>query len=60
MFGTYEEDLQTGGGDDWLQYSCGMWAHEECVEECTEDNDGNPRLCPDCIEKFVILLNTVF
>ena len=51
-FGTYEEDLETGGGEDWIQCSCGKWAHEECIEECTDDSDGNPRLCPDCIEKF--------
>ena len=37
----------------------GFNVHVECGPikivwklECTKDNDGNPRLCPDCIEKF--------
>lgn len=52
-FGTYEEDLLAGGGEDWLQCSCGKWVHEECVKDCVADNQGNPRFCPNCTEQYV-------
>ena len=52
-FGTYEEDLLGGGGEDWIQCTCGKWVHEECVEDCEPDRDGNPRFCPDCIEQYM-------
>ena len=52
-FGSYEEDLLSGGGDEWLQCTCGKWVHEECVEDCEADSDGNPRFCPSCVEQYM-------
>ena len=52
-FGTCEEDLLGGGGEDWIQCTCGKWVHEECVEDCEPDRDGNPQFCPDCIEQYM-------
>ena len=48
-FGTYEEDLLSGTGCEWLQCACTRWIHEDCVENCTVDSEGRDRICPLCL-----------
>ena len=52
-FGTYEDDIIVGSGEDWLQCTCGKWVHEMCVEDCAADSNGNPRFCPSCVEQYM-------
>ena len=40
-YGTYKDDLLADCGEDWLQCTCGNWVHEECVEDCTADSNGD-------------------
>ena len=46
----YEEDVQEQIGLDWVACACGRWLHEECAEDCIQDQSGNDRLCPFCID----------
>ena len=48
-FGTYEEDLLSGVGCEWLQCACTRWIHEDCVEDRTVDSEGKDRICPLCL-----------
>ena len=45
---TYEEDMELGGGVEWVQCSCQRWLHEDCVLESSTDYNGKETLCPFC------------
>ena len=49
-FGSYEDDVLEGSGAVWISCACGRWLHEDCVEECKEDDQGNDRMCPLCVD----------
>ena len=49
-FGNYEDDVLDGSGAVWISCACGRWLHEDCVEECKEDDQGNDRMCPLCVD----------
>ena len=53
-FTTYEDDVVNASGKDWVGCACGRWLHEECVEDCVLDNSGKERLCPLCLNVFVV------
>ena len=33
-FVTYEEDILSEPGKDWVGCACGQWLHEDCAEDC--------------------------
>ena len=41
-----------GSGKDWVAGTCGRWLHEDCVDDCVTDSDGNERLCFVCFNHF--------
>ena len=49
-FGNYEDDVLEGSGAVWISCACGRWLHEDCVERCKEDDEGNDRMCPLCVD----------
>ena len=53
-FTTYEEDVLQGSGKDWVMCACTRWLHEECAEDCVLDSTGKERLCPLCLDLFVV------
>ncbi len=42
--------MAEGTGADWLACACGRWLHEECVDDCTKDEEGKDRICPYCLD----------
>ena len=48
-FRTYDDVLE-GTGANWIACACGRWLHEDCAEDCVQDDSGNDRFCPLCIE----------
>ena len=49
-FGSYEDDVLEGTGAVWIACACGRWLHEDCVEDCREDDQGNDRIYPLCVD----------
>ena len=45
---TFEEDMELGGGVEWVQCACLRWLHEDCVFESSIDSNGKEKLCPFC------------
>lgn len=45
---SYEEDMELGGGVEWVQCSCLRWLHEDCVLDSSVSSDGKVQLCPFC------------
>ena len=52
--GSYEQDIMEGTGADWLACACGRWLHEECVEDCIRDAEGNECLCTFCLDHLAL------
>lgn len=42
---SFQEDVELGGGVEWIQCSCTRWLHEDCVVESTSSS---AKLCPFC------------
>ena len=38
-------------GKDWVDCVCGQWHHEDCVDDCVVDSDGNRRLYFICLDQ---------
>ena len=53
-FRTYDEDILEGTGADWIACACGRWLHEDCAEHCVQDDSGNDRFCPLCIDLLTV------
>ena len=51
-FGNYDDDVLQGLGANWICCACGRWLHEDCVEDCERDDEGNDRICPFCLDVF--------
>ena len=49
-FTSFEEDALEQTGLEWVACECGRWLHEDCAEDCIQDESGNDRLCPFCID----------
>ena len=47
--GTYKDDIDQGNGAEWIQCGCGQWIHEECIDVTATDEDGNERICSNCV-----------
>ena len=50
--GMYEDDALKKTGADWIACACGRWLHEDCAEDCVQDDDGNDRCCSFCLSKM--------
>ena len=53
-FRTYDEDVLEGTGADWIACACGRWLHKHCAEDCVQDDSGNDRFCPLCIDLLTV------
>ena len=45
-FGTHDDDVLEGSGAEWISCACGRWSHEDCIEDCIVDENGEERVCP--------------
>ena len=52
-FSNYEDNILAGSGAVRNSCTCGRWLHENCVEECKEDDQGNDRMCPLCVDVLI-------
>ena len=53
-FRTYDEDVLEGTGADSIACACGRWLHEDCAEDCVQDDSGNDHFCPLCIDLLTV------
>ena len=47
-FAPYSSD-----GMEWLEFACGQWVHEDCLEDVHMDEEGRERFCPFCLNNFL-------
>ena len=46
---SYEDDVRSGCGEEWVQCACSRWIHANCIDEVIIDADGNERICSFCV-----------
>ena len=47
--GTYEDDMCSGLGEEWVECACGRWMHEKCIDQVVIDAAGKERFCSFCV-----------
>ena len=46
---TYEEDILSDNGEEWVRCGCGNWIHEKCILEVKVGDNGKELFCPVCM-----------
>ena len=46
---SYEDDVRSGCGEEWIQCACDRWIHANCIDEVIIGADGSERICSFCV-----------
>ena len=48
-FGSYEDDICLGHGEEWIQCACDHWIHEKTIDNAVFGKDDKERFCSICV-----------
>ena len=48
-----KDDVCDGDGAGWVSCHCGIWLHEDCVEEYVVSSSGVELFCPFCTDGYI-------